>query len=53
MWFLFDNDEQQWAPKFLDALENTGFNTPFVEKMRAHALQLKDEDFSEPHFGTL
>ena len=52
LWFLFDNEEQQWAPKFLDVLENTGFNTPFVEKMRAYANQMKDEDFSQPHFGT-
>ena len=53
MWSLFENEGPQWAPKFLDALENTGVNTPFVQEIRQAANRLKDEDFTKPSFGNV
>ena len=49
--FLFDNEDSKWAPIFLDVLENTGFNTPFIQKIRDAAQQMKDDDFTKPKFG--
>ena len=51
MWSLFENEGPQWAHKFLDALEDTGVNTPFVQEIRQAANLLKDEDYKKPTFG--
>ena len=51
MYFLFENQGSQWAPKFLDALENTGINSTFVLEIRQAAHEMKDEDFTKQKFG--
>ena len=53
MYFLFENEGSQWAPKFLDALENTGINSSFVLEIRQAANEMKDEDYTKQKFGNV
>ena len=53
MYFLFENEGSQWAPKFLDALENLKINSPFVHEIRQAANELKDEAFTKQNFGNV
>ena len=51
--FLFENEECQWAPKFLDVLENMGTNTYFVQEIRQAANEMKDDDNITEKFGNV
>ena len=51
--FLFENEEPQWAPKFLDVLENMGTNTYFVQEIRQAANEMKDDDYITEKFGNV
>ena len=48
---LFENKGPEWAPKFVQVLDDTGCNPGLVQKIRDEAERLKDEDTQIEPFG--